>query len=269
SPTPTIDPGTVVLNADFAADPAVVVTPTEVSVGEDGQTDTYDLRLTTQPTDDVVVTITGDDDCTTAPDAVTFTDEDWEDLQTVTVSAPDDGLVEGTHTCTITHEAVSDDPAYDGIDVPDVTGTVTDRTLVTGVPDARIKQGSKLIGDNVYGGPAKQTATAKVRALKKTTFVVTVQNDAQVAERLRVRGTKSSPRFKVTYRTAAGNVTPQVRAGTLRTPVLAPGATFTVNVVVKATKKAKKKSRIRGAVTATSTAVPTAADTVGFLVRRR
>lgn len=96
-------------------------------VAESGETDIYTLALGTQPTTDVVVSMASDAaQLTVSPSTLTFTSENWDTPQTVTIVAVDDALVEGEHTSFITHSAVSTDPAYDGIAVASVTVTIVD-----------------------------------------------------------------------------------------------------------------------------------------------
>jgi len=99
---------------------------TSTIVTESGATDTYTLTLGTQPTADVVVSVTGTDQIMVSPVALTFTQQNWDVPQTVTVSAVDDSVVEGDHAPVITHSAVSADAGYNGISVADVTVTITD-----------------------------------------------------------------------------------------------------------------------------------------------
>ena len=76
--------------------------------------DTYTLQLASKPTDDVSITIAVQ--ATTAstvstivsqilvsPTSLTFTPNNWDVPQTVTVRAVDDVTIEGMHTATITH----------------------------------------------------------------------------------------------------------------------------------------------------------------------
>ena len=74
---------------------------------EDGVT--YMVKLRTQPTGDVTVTVTAPSELTVDPATLTFTPDDWETAQAVTVTAvdDDDALPPGTGTVdyTITHSA--------------------------------------------------------------------------------------------------------------------------------------------------------------------
>lgn len=70
---------------------------------------------------------------------LTFTPQNWNVPQVVTVSAVDDNVFEASpQTGTVTHSADSDDQNYDGIAVADVTATIEDNDpiVVTSTLDA-------------------------------------------------------------------------------------------------------------------------------------
>jgi len=126
SATATATAGTVVLNLGFTADPipaGVTIAPTTADVSEAGTTDTYTVVLNAVPSGDVIVTPVSDADCTVSG-ALTFTTGNFAVAQTVTVTAVDDAIVEGAHTCTITHSAAGG--GYDAVVIASVTGNVTD-----------------------------------------------------------------------------------------------------------------------------------------------
>ena len=126
----------------------VTVSPTSLRVAE-GSTGAYTVKLNTQPTGDVTVTVggaTGDVSVDTDTDTVgnqstlTFTTDNWSTAQTVKVSAARDDDVEDD-TATLTHtaagggyDAVSGSVSVkvdDGTNVPatfggDLTGAVTE-----------------------------------------------------------------------------------------------------------------------------------------------
>ncbi len=99
------------------------------NVTEGGATDTYTVELTCEPADDVIITIAGDAQVSVNPTMLTFTPASWDTPQTVTVTAIDDILIEGSHTGTITHSAASADAKYDNIPVLPVTANITDNDL--------------------------------------------------------------------------------------------------------------------------------------------
>ena len=100
----------------------VTVSTTSLTVREGGSA-TYTVVLTSQPTGNVTVTIqdpTDNADVTAEPATLTFTTTDWNVVQTVTVSAAQDGDADD-ETATITHTTASTgDSAYQGINTDNV-----------------------------------------------------------------------------------------------------------------------------------------------------
>jgi CSLREA domain-containing protein len=93
---------------------------------EGGATDTYTVVLDSEPTAAVTVTLTPDADVSVSSASLTFTSGNWNLPQTITVSAVDDGNIEGAHTGTVTHVVTSGDTRYNAIVVSSVGATVTD-----------------------------------------------------------------------------------------------------------------------------------------------
>jgi|CXWL01.1.fsa_nt_gi CSLREA domain-containing protein len=94
-------------------------------VTEGAATDTYIMVLTSQPSANVTVTPNGGTQLT-SPAAVVFTNGNWNLPQTVTVTATDDNVVEGTHSGTMSHSVASADSNYAGLSVAQVTASITD-----------------------------------------------------------------------------------------------------------------------------------------------
>ena len=107
--------------------PGVTVTPTELTVAE-GSSDTYTVVLGAQPNADVTVTIGGvaGTDLSLDEPTLTFTAQDWNTPQTVTVTAgQDDDAVDDT--VALTHAVSSaNDSEYDGLSADGVDVTVAD-----------------------------------------------------------------------------------------------------------------------------------------------
>ncbi len=116
------------------------VAVTTLTVPEGGSA-TYDVKLSTEPTADVTVTITAgasSDDLTVSVGGgapaesvtLTFTDSTWDTVQTVTLHAAED---EGSadETVTVAHSAASTDSDYSitASDGPDLTVTVNDNEV--------------------------------------------------------------------------------------------------------------------------------------------
>ena len=103
----------------------VTVTPTSLTVTEGGMS-TYTVVLDTEPTDTVTVTVNDpadNEDVKQDPVSLTFTTTDWDDAQTVTVSAEEDDN-STDETATVTHTVNGGD--YESFSASSVTVTVTD-----------------------------------------------------------------------------------------------------------------------------------------------
>ena len=109
--------------------PGVLITPTTLTVPE-GRSRTYTVKLTSQPTASVTVTIRTSGSTTVTHDAtndmLTFTAATWASNQTVRVSAAEDDADHVDDTATISHSVTSGDGDYSGIIVGSVAVTVTD-----------------------------------------------------------------------------------------------------------------------------------------------
>ncbi len=121
----TTNEATVSINDDDGV--GVIVSPTALTIGE-GSSGNYTVVLNSQPTADVVITIseTGSSDVSADETTLTFTDSDWDDRQTVTVTAAHDDTDHLDESATITHAATSTDSAYNGISVGSVEVEVID-----------------------------------------------------------------------------------------------------------------------------------------------
>ena len=125
------DPLVVKIDDD---DVAGVVLPETALTVDEKDTVKYKLKLATKPTHDVTITATSDDPLEALlgrdPSRTrTFTPENWNNAQTLTVRAKPIGDA----SVTISHTAVSDDPKYDGIAIEPVTVTIAN---VYDLPDA-------------------------------------------------------------------------------------------------------------------------------------
>ncbi len=98
-----------------------------LTVNEEGETsDTFDVVLAAQPSASVTVSVTSDAQTTLGPGSLIFSTSNWYIPQTVTVTAVDDGDVEGSHTSAISLSASSADAAYNALTNPDVIVNVID-----------------------------------------------------------------------------------------------------------------------------------------------
>ena len=106
--------------------PGVTVEPTALSVNE-GSSNTYTVKLNTEPTHNVTVTVGGaSGDVTVTGSPLTFTTSNYGTAQTVTVNAGEDNDTTND-SATLTHGATSSDTTYGAsLSIQDVSVTVTD-----------------------------------------------------------------------------------------------------------------------------------------------
>ncbi|MBF0491558.1 MAG: FG-GAP repeat protein [Deltaproteobacteria bacterium] len=171
--------GTTVHTATITDDDFVGVTITEsggstnVTEGS-GVTDSYTVVLTSEPTQDVVITVTPDDKVSTTPPTLTFTSGNWNSPQTVTVSAVDNQVADGLHTGTITHTATSSDTFYNGLSIASVVANVTDNDS-PGVSIAE-SSGSTVVTE----GGNTDTFTVLLSTQPISDVTITMHPDSQV-----------------------------------------------------------------------------------------
>jgi len=127
SPTAATAKGTI--NDDDNADVIITQTGNNTIVTENGTTDSYTIKLTSQPTYDVIINISNGQQIRTNPRTLTFTTENWNVAQNVTVTAVDDFLVEGDGNDTITHTAISNDVNYNNILINPIEVGITDNDI--------------------------------------------------------------------------------------------------------------------------------------------
>ncbi|MDM8565061.1 Calx-beta domain-containing protein [Candidatus Halobeggiatoa sp. HSG11] len=134
-----------------------------INLIEGGATGSYDIKLSSQPSDDVEITVTANTQTAVSKDGgtnlsnnvvLTFTNGDWNIAQTITVQAIDDSAVEGNHISIISHK---------------ITGTVNDgnypTTLILGNVTANITDNDNPPTTDTGGSstplPNKMTVFAK------------------------------------------------------------------------------------------------------------
>ena len=126
---------TVTITDDDAV--GVSIDPTELTVLE-GSSKSYTVELTSEPAGDVTVTVSGHSGTDVGLSAAVFTDnvltftaENWDTVQTVTVTAAEDDDADTDAAVTLAHDVAStDDSAYDALADQTVTVTITDNDAV-------------------------------------------------------------------------------------------------------------------------------------------
>ncbi|WP_414755670.1 DUF4114 domain-containing protein [Anabaena sp. CCY 9910] len=127
NPTAATAKGTI--NDDDNAGVIITQTGNNTIVTENGTTDSYTIKLTSQPTSDVIINISNGQQIRTNPRTLTFTTENWNVAQNVIVTAVDDFLVEGDGNDTISHTAISNDVNYNNIPINSLAVGITDNDI--------------------------------------------------------------------------------------------------------------------------------------------
>ena len=114
----------------------VTIDPTTLTVVEgDADGASYTVTLDTQPSGDVIIVVSGHDStdlrlsgsALNADDELTFTVDNWDTAQTVTVKAEEDNDATDDADVTLKHDVSSaDDAVYDGLADQDVTVSITE-----------------------------------------------------------------------------------------------------------------------------------------------
>ena len=145
--------------------PGITFTPASLTVGEGGG-DTYNVKLNTAPTTDVIVAISSSNpDVTVTPDSLTFTSLNFAGMQPVTVTADLDADA-ADDTANLTHR-----PSGGGY------GTSQNKDLIVTVTDydiARLELSDTFL-DVDEGG--QNTYTVKLQTPPTTAVTVTVSSD--------------------------------------------------------------------------------------------
>ena len=104
---------------------------TTAAVSETGSTDTFNVKLTSEPTGNVVFALSSADtgETTVSPAALTFTSSNWDTDQTVTVTGIDDSASDGNQTTNVTvavNDSSTADSTYDAVSDQAVAVTTAD-----------------------------------------------------------------------------------------------------------------------------------------------
>lgn len=100
----------------------------DLKTSEAGTQDTFSIRLNTKPTGNVTVTLVSNNtgEVLVSPASLTFTADNWNAAQTVTVKGVDDSEADGPKQVSIVTSASSQADSRYNIEIPDVTVTNED-----------------------------------------------------------------------------------------------------------------------------------------------
>lgn len=140
----------------------------------EGLTATYTVRLATQPTQPVTVSLTINGPVTITPPSLVFDPANWAVSQMVTVESVDDDVDAPDAMATVTHTAISNDPGY---------AAAMARLLTVTVPnDDEAGLAVSLPSDwrtSESGGSITFTVRLQSRPLTPVTVSVTTSNPAE------------------------------------------------------------------------------------------
>jgi hypothetical protein len=144
--------------------PGVTITlsGSSTDVTEGGATDTYTVVLNSQPTAGVVLNLSLGGAISTDQSTISFSTSNWNQPQTVTVSAVDNNIYEGPHTGTISYSTASSDPNYSGLTAGPITVNVTDNDQQ---PVVEFDAASKNFNENAGFGAGSLTVKRTSGAL--------------------------------------------------------------------------------------------------------
>jgi len=123
---------------------AVLLSKTVLVVNEPNTTDTFVIRLNSQPVSSVTIKLASQNrnECTVT-DSVTLDATNWQQGKSVTVQAVDDERIDGTQSCLIQTTVTSNDAPYHGIAVVDPVADVKDNDyadLFVGSPELVVSE---------------------------------------------------------------------------------------------------------------------------------
>jgi hypothetical protein len=161
------------------------------------------------------------------------------------------------------------DPAQNtGTDNQTLTITSRGGPESTYQPDAAIRLLHKsFVGSGIYDVAEQRVTKLLNGPARKATFEVRVVNRGDATDRMEIRGTAGSGRFKVSYLAGGKDVTSDVVAGAYLTTALSPGESVLLVIKVSRTKAAHRGDRRTFELRAGSSHQQTAHDTVAAVVR--
>ena len=120
--------GTIV--NDDVAGVSIVESGADTAVSENGTTDSIDIQLTSRPDANVEIMLSVGDQLQLDKNSLIFTPENWDDVQSVMVTAVDDANLEGGHYSAIACLVSSQDANYSNLIFPDIAVSIEDNDVV-------------------------------------------------------------------------------------------------------------------------------------------
>ncbi|PZU98907.1 MAG: hypothetical protein DCE90_03635, partial [Pseudanabaena sp.] len=206
------------LNYFLSVEPiAITQTGGNTQVNEGGATDTFTLVLNAQPIADVVITFKAGTQLSPNVTTLTFTTVNWNISQTVTVTAIDDTVGEGTNFGVITASSSSTDTRFNAVTIAPIQVTIADNDL----PNTSRIYVAQVGADNPFNGINVGSYSAPTLADLDgdgDLDAIVGKNDGNLNY---YRNTGSSTAPVYTIQTGATNPFNGIDVGVLSTPTLA------------------------------------------------
>ena len=164
--------GSITVTITDDDEPGVSISKASLDI-EEGDSDTYEVKLDTEPAGNVMVTIGGTigTDLSLDKDTLTFTEQNWDQPQTVTVTADHDDDAVNEDPVTLTHTVTTQEGSdYDGVRAADVAATITDDD------DPRVKVSYEKSSYTVDEG-SSVTVTVKLDAAPERQVIIPIETE--------------------------------------------------------------------------------------------
>ena len=135
------------------------------------------------------------------------------------------------------------------------------------------KYSRSWIGNNIYNTTgqhqrARESWCCETPGWQQWTFGISVQNDGTNSDRIRVQATGTSLEgWVVKYYHGTTNITAAVVGGTFTTPLLTPGAEYSIKVKVRRDGDNYDTDNLRRLISLTSVGDPSKSDAVKLVMR--
>jgi hypothetical protein len=213
---------------------------------ETGKTATFTVSLLSKPTSNVNISITSSNtnEATVSPSSLTFTTNNWNSPQTVTVSGVDDGdVADGDKSYVITLIASSSDANYNGLRI-DITGTNLDNDT-PGIVVDRNQLTTKESGD-----PEFFQVKLKSRPNKSVVIVLEIDNPREGV--FKDESGATSSRKELTFSTDEWNSYKKVTVYPVDDDVFEGGIGVTYNINLKTVSMDSNYNLLSAKVTVTN-----------------
>ena len=118
-----------------------------INIAEAGPSDSYFVKLNSQPTANVALIFSAQNQATASPTDLVFTPSDWNVNQEVVISAIQDYIVEGPHTAVVSYIGVSTDTKYNAKTASFVANISDDDSTSPGISVIETDGGTSVTKD--------------------------------------------------------------------------------------------------------------------------